>query len=147
MKNTAAEGNDSVKRRNTKQKNEIIDTLVALGSHVSAGEVYGAISKKNPALGRATVFRVLSDMADDGALLRVKTPSGDVRYDITTKPHYHVICRKCGRVADVGLDCEPSLLTHLTDTAGFAVDEEFIEFIGVCPACLSENNETKPSEK
>ena len=81
--------NDKTKipRRNTHQKQMILETLVKLGSHVSAGEIYKEIAKTSTDASRATVFRVLSDMADDGILLKINTTSGDCKYDITNYTH------------------------------------------------------------
>ena len=68
--NTDLLGADTKKRRNTAQKQIILDTLIRLGSHVSAGTIYRELQRTHPHIGRATVFRVLSDMAGDGSLLR-----------------------------------------------------------------------------
>ena len=65
---TDLSGIDSRKRRNTAQKQIILDTLKKLGSHVSATAVYQQLQLTHPNIGRATVFRVLSDMAADGIL-------------------------------------------------------------------------------
>ena len=123
------------RRRNTAQKQIILDTLIKLGSHVSAGAIYRELQTTNPDIGRATVFRVLSDMADDGQLLRVTVAGSDDRYDITTKPHCHVHCRVCGKVDDIWFDCEPALIAHIKSASGFKVEDEHIEFAGICREC------------
>lgn len=130
-----------LRRRNTPQKQLVFNTLVKLGSHVSAGEIYKEIARTTPEFSRATVFRVLSDMADDGILLRVFTTGGDCKYDVTTYPHYHVICRKCGRVSDVRLDSDIEVMSHLVSASGYRVEDVFIELSGLCPDC-SKNNRT-----
>ena len=123
------------KRRNTAQKQIILDTLIHLGSHVSAGTIYRELQRPPPHIGRATVFRVLSDMAGDGSLLRVTVAGSDDRFDITTRPHCHIHCRHCGKVDDIWLDCEPTLLEHIQSASGFRVDGEHIEFNGLCREC------------
>ena len=122
-------------RRNTTKKTWIIETLKSLGSHVSAGEVYGELRKTHPEVGRATVFRVLSDMANDGALLRIVMTGSDDKYDITAYPHNHVICRLCGRVGDVWLDGGEHIMEHVIDSCGYVLESERIEFSGICGAC------------
>ncbi len=123
------------KRRNTAQKQIILDTLIEMGSHVSAGAIYRKLQETHPEIGRATVFRVLSDMAEDGLLLRVTVAGSDDRYDITTGPHCHVHCRVCGQVDDIVFDCEPHLIPQIKSASGFQVESEHIEFSGICRKC------------
>lgn len=125
----------SVKRRNTVQKKLIVATLKRLNCHASAGMVFKELQETNPEIGRATVFRVLSAMADDGELQRLKFTDDDDRFDITLFPHSHIVCRCCGRVDDVWFDQNPDLASHVTDSAGFKVEEITIEFKGLCRSC------------
>lgn len=125
----------NVKRRNTVQKKLIVDTLKKLNCHASAGMVFRELQTTHPEIGRATVFRVLSAMADDGDLQRLKFTDDDDRFDITLFPHSHIVCRKCGRVDDVWFDSEPELVSHVRDAAGFRVDEMTVEFRGLCKTC------------
>ena len=124
-----------VKRRNTVQKKLIIDALKRLNCHASAGMILKELQQSNPEIGRATVFRVLSSMADDGELQRLKFTDDDDRFDVTLYPHSHIICRRCGRVDDVWFDQNPDLRNHVTDSAGFKVEEITIEFKGLCASC------------
>lgn len=133
---------DTPKRRSTAQKQIILETLVDLGSHVSAGAIFRELQKTHPHIGRATVFRVLSDMAKDGTLLRVPVNGSDDRFDITTAPHYHIFCRNCGKVDDVTLDFDPDLCAHIRDASGFSVEEEQIAFSGLCRKCQTPPSET-----
>ncbi len=123
------------KRRHTAQKQIILETLIEMGSHVSAGAIYRKLQETHPEIGRATVFRVLSDMADDGLLLRVTVAGSDDRYDVTTGPHCHVHCRLCGKVDDIAFDCEPHLIPQIKRASGFRVESEHIEFSGICREC------------
>lgn len=126
----------SVKRRNTLQKQIILDTLKSLHSHVSAGTVYQKVHETHPEIGRATVYRVLSDMADDGMLLRFNIDGGNDCYDITTSPHHHIKCHRCGRVDDVMINVKaPMEAIKAIDSSGFVVEDLRIEFIGLCNNC------------
>lgn len=126
----------TVKRRNTIQKKLIVDTLRSLGSHVSASAVYHELQRTHPEIGRATVFRVLSQLSEDGDLLRLSFSESDDRFDVTVYPHYHCICRKCGLVLDVDFDGDEIIENAHVD--GFEIEEAHIEFIGLCDKCKSE---------
>lgn len=122
-------------RRNTAQKQVILDTLKSLGSHKSATAVYSELQKTHPEIGRATVFRVLRAMAEDGVLLRIPVSDGEDRFDVTGFPHNHAVCRLCGAVDDVWLDEAMSIDEHITSASGFTIESERIEFIGLCKSC------------
>lgn len=127
--------NTKCHRRNTAQKQVILDTLISLGSHKSATAVYNELKRTRPEIGRATVFRVLRSMAEDGVLLRIPVSDGEDRYDVTHKPHNHAVCRICGAVDDVWLDDDVNIEGHITSTSGFTIESERIEFVGLCKAC------------
>ena len=134
--------NTEKKRRNTPQKQLILETLVNMGSHVSAGAIYKQLQETHPEIGRATVFRVLSEMTSDGILYRVQSTAGEDRFDITNDQHHHITCRLCGKVDDVWFDHEPHLTEQIRNASGFSVESEHIEFHGLCRECRQKNPET-----
>lgn len=127
--------NKATIRRNTAQKQIVLDTLISLGSHKSATAVYKELQNTHPEIGRATVFRVLRCMADDGILLRIPVSDGEDRFDVTHFPHNHAVCRMCGAVDDVWLDERMKIDEHITNTSGFTIESERIEFVGLCKTC------------
>lgn len=131
-----SEQSRGVKRRSTVQKRLILDALKRLNGHASAGMVLREVQSIDPDIGRATVFRVLSSMADDGELQRLHFSNEDDRFDVTLFPHSHILCKRCGRVDDVWFDREPELEAHIRDAGGFRVDSITIELRGLCIDCL-----------
>ena len=134
---TNGHSNPPKKKRNTQQKQMILETLSEMGSHVSAGAIFKELQKKHPGIGRATVFRVLSDMAADGSILRVRTIEGEDRYDITNFDHCHIICRRCGKVDDIWFDTPPEVFGHISSSSEFKVEKTHLEFIGLCKECAA----------
>lgn len=133
-------------RRNTKQKSVILEALDKLNCHASASMVYEEVHKDNPSISRATVFRVLSDSAEDGKLLRIHFTGEDDRFDITLEPHYHITCRRCGSVADVKLCAMKNPQEYITDSAGFTVESHHLEFTGLCSRCSAEEQNSAGKE-
>ena len=92
-------------QRNTVQQKIIAGQLAKLhGSHPTADEVYQSMKDEYPSISRATVYRNLNKMSDNGQALKVRVSSGADHFDDTLRPHYHVVCAKCGRVDDVEVD-------------------------------------------
>lgn len=124
------------KKRNTVQKEIVFDVFREMHNHPSAGMVYEAVHEKYPTISKATVYRLLAEAAEDGDVLRLKLNGTDDRYDVTLGTHYHIVCRKCGHVADVitGLDV-PQILNKTEGCESFQVEGCHVEFVGVCKNC------------
>lgn len=131
-------------QRNTVQQKIIAGQLAKLhGNHPTADEVYQSMKDEYPSISRATVYRNLNKMSDNGQALKVSVSSGADHFDDTLRPHYHVVCAKCGRVDDVEVDL-PSSVTESLDKAtapGFTITGYELLFCGLCSACAQERQE------
>ena len=127
-------------KRNTLQKRIVSDIFCSMHNHPSAGMVYEAVQEKFPGISKATVYRLLAEAAEEGKIQRLKLTDANDRYDITMEKHYHVVCRRCGAVADVEVDIDD---IGMTDSAqgheGFLVENCHVEFVGVCESCQKQN--------
>ena len=128
-------------KRNTLQKGIVFDIFRQMHNHPSAGMVYEAVHKKYPEISKATVYRLLADAAEEGDLLRLKLTGVDDRYDVTLGAHYHIVCRKCGHVADVKTDVNmPRIIGKTEGCENFLIEDCHMEFVGVCDACRCSDN-------
>ena len=128
-------------RRNTLQKGIVFEVFREMGNHPSAGMVYEAVHKKYPEISKATVYRLLAQAAEDGDLNRLKLAGADDRYDVTLENHYHIVCKRCGHVADVITEADVERI--MKDTVGcenFSVESCHMEFVGVCDKCRNADN-------
>lgn len=125
-----------MERRNTAKKRMILEELKSMHTHPTATELAERLAEKNCPVSRATVFRVLSDLADEGVIMRVEVENSDTRYDGNTHPHYHFKCRVCGKVEDVDLPYQESLDRAL-EQEGYEVSGHSTEFYGVCRECAA----------
>ena len=117
--------------RNTLQKEIIRSTLCSLKSHPTAPMLYEEIHKAHPSISRSTVYRVLGQMVEEGAVLRLGVAGSENRYDGTVTDHSHIRCRLCGRVDDL-----PKVeVTAPRDDAGYLIENCSVVYAGVCPDC------------
>ena len=91
-------------KRNTLQKKIVFEIFSQMHNHPSAGMVYDKVNEEYPGISKATVYRLLSEAADEGKIQRLKLSDASDRYDITVKKHCHIVCKGCGAVADVDVD-------------------------------------------
>ena len=121
--------------RNTVQRQIIIDVLRTLANHPTADEVYEAVHAEHPSVGRATVYRTLGRLADEGAIGRVRINNGADRFDHQTFAHYHVRCVRCGRVDDVMVAELRGIDDAAAAASGYRISGHSLQFDGICPAC------------
>lgn len=127
--------------RNTRQRKSVLESVRRLGCHPTAEEVYRDISLLLPSISRATVYRNLHVLADEGALLRVCEPDGAARYDHRADRHFHAVCDICGRCEDVFFAPPPELFSPLSE--GFRITGYSLIFSGICARCLENKKETE----
>lgn len=120
--------------RNTIQRDMVLEAVHKL-NHPSADEVFRVIQSSYPAISRATVYRNLGLLVEQGRLRRVSLPDLADHFDITLPGHYHIACKGCGKVVDAELPYMSTLLDGLSRPHGFVVDEHDIVLRGYCPDC------------
>jgi Fur family ferric uptake transcriptional regulator len=111
---------------------------VALRPHGTADDVAEVVRSEIGAISRQAVYDALGVLADKGLIRRIQPGRSPARFeDRVGDNHHHVICRVCGRMADV--DCAIGATPCLTaaDDSGFEIDEAEVVYWGRCPACVA----------
>jgi len=94
-----------------------------------ARERLGAVSTQ-------AVYDIVSALEEAGLVRRIQPAGHASHYEGRVGDnHHHVVCRRCGAVADV--DCAVGAMPCLqpSSTSGFTIEEAEINFWGLCPAC------------
>ena len=121
--------------RNTVQKEIVLEALSALANHPTADAVYERIHQAHPSVSKATVYRLLGKMADNGQILRVRINNGADHFDHQTFPHYHVRCTNCGNVDDVVIPLLSAADEMADQATSYTNITSSLQFDGLCPAC------------
>jgi Fur family transcriptional regulator, stress-responsive regulator len=109
---------------------------VARDPHATADAVVEAVRAELGSISVQAVYDVLSVLVDVGLVRRIQPAGSPARFEARVRDnHHHVICRSCGRTADV--DCAVGAAPCLTalDDAGFEIDEAEVIYWGRCPEC------------
>jgi len=122
-------------RRNTVQRQIVLETLKKLDTHPTAVDVYSEIHKTHPTIGQATVYRNLRQLAEGGEIGALMLPDDLGRFDGRVDRHYHFKCKNCGRIFDVDIDYLTGINETVQQKYGFQVDEHDVVFRGICPEC------------
>lgn len=121
-------------KRQTVQKNIIIDTVTKMCIHPTALEVYQEIIINYPSISKATVYRNLKELVMDGIIRKIEMPSSPDRYDFNNHNHYHLECLECREVKDSYIDYF-SEINKQAATDDFTVLSHDIVFKGICNKC------------
>ena len=128
-------------RRNTRQRQLVLDAVRSRCDHPTADQVYQAVRAQDCHVSRATVYRNLHLLADAGDILSIKVPGGE-RFDLRADAHPHIICSSCGRVADVPFErggaYEDTLDERVSLATSWQVSTHSLVFTGLCPHCVAE---------
>ncbi|MCL2846620.1 MAG: transcriptional repressor [Firmicutes bacterium] len=119
-------------KRNTVQRQIILDAITQLGNHPTAEMVYSHVVKRHPSIGRATVYRNLSTAASDGEILSVGVLDGAMRFDHNNHAHSHFVCDGCARIIDVPVPCLNEHFASLTD---IDITRAELTLRGLCKNC------------
>ena len=110
------------------------------GHHLSAEEVHLHLRREKSEIGLATVYRSLELMSELGILQRLEFGEGKSRYEINSADplehhHHHLICNKCGKIAEFADDLLERLETDIMEKNGFEVSDHQVIFFGLCRDC------------
>ena len=122
-------------QRNTVQRSLVLSAMEHLHKHPTADEVYEYLHTDHPGISKATVYRNLNVLCENGDLFRLSLPSAADRFDLAPHAHYHVKCRCCGKIEDVDIPYLESLQQEVSQATGYALNTYQMVFEGVCPAC------------
>ncbi len=114
---------------------------VAGRPHCTADDVAKDVRAEIGAISRQAVYDVLGMLAEKGLVRSIQPAGSPTRYeDRVGDNHHHVICRACGKTADV--DCAVGETPCLTaaDDSGYQIDSAEVIFWGTCPKCLAETS-------
>lgn len=124
-----------MERRNTIQKQLVLDAVSSLACHATAEEVYAYVAKQHPSVGKGTVYRNLNILASEGAILKIEVPGKAEHFDHNVHSHYHVVCVKCSRMFDVDMEPLTDMKQRIRNTNGIDFLDYDLVFKGICPNC------------
>ena len=119
---------------------------VAGHPHITADAVAEIVRSQIGAISLQSVYDALGLLVSERLIRRIQPSGSPARFeDRVGDNHHHLICRTCGRVADI--DCSVGAAPCLTplDDRGYQVDEAEVAYWGRCPDCLEQSRTSSPA--
>lgn len=122
--------------RVTDQRLAVYRALAEDTSHPTAESLFANVQERMPSMSLATLYRTLEFLEKEKLIKRVSAPEAIGRYDANIEPHQHLVCRGCGKLADLHIDEFVQALPKFKD---FTVEEMDIRYVGLCGECSKQN--------
>jgi Fur family ferric uptake transcriptional regulator len=123
--------------RRSGKRDLIVAAFLQQEGHLSADDLFDLVRKRDPRVGRATVYRTLQWMVDGGVARRVDFGEGRFRFEPSFRHprHFHLICKTCnGSFEFLSSDIE-LLIEEITAERGFSPTQSVLQVYGTCEAC------------
>jgi Fur family transcriptional regulator, ferric uptake regulator len=120
----------------TDQRLTILRALHADSEHVTAQEVFEAVSQVDGTIGFATVYRFLRKLTEFGFVTEVRMGGLPARYELTPQSHHdHLTCTQCGKICEFENSTIERLQEAVARDFGFQLTSHVLELYGLCPDC------------
>jgi Fur family transcriptional regulator, ferric uptake regulator len=116
----------------------ILELLDEQTCALSAVEIERALSERRREVSRASVYRVMEELAEIGLVQRVEIGQGIVRYEPVRDGHghhHHLVCDHCGRLEPFTDDGLERAIRRLSERLPVHVSEHEIVLHGSCEDC------------
>lgn len=121
-------------RRSTHQRRLVLEAVRGRRDHPTADDIFLEVRGRDERISRATVYRNLHLLADDGEITSVRAGCCE-RFDARREAHAHLLCTGCGAVSDAPLPYHAELDREVAGLAGYAGVAHATLFEGLCPSC------------
>lgn len=126
-------------KRNTWQREAVREALGSSDAFVSAQSLYSELRDTGNAIGLATVYRALADLATLGEADSLQSADGENLYRACTpgQHHHHLICRKCGTTIEIKADAVERWAQSVAADHGFTQANHVVDVFGLCAECTA----------
>ena len=113
------------------------------GNCVTADDIYIYFMSENCKIGKATIYRCLDRLVENGEVKKFLSDSGGcamyqlIDADNGCDRHFHLKCTACGRI--IHMDCAfmNEFEKHISEHHGFKVDNARTVIYGLCGECAA----------
>lgn len=131
---------------NTKQREKILQFLIENKDlNITADEILKHFSSLGEKIGKATVYRYLSNLEDENIIRKYMLEEKKCycyQYIEGKKcdEHYHLRCEKCDKI--IHLECEEieNIQNHILKEHDFELDKTKTILYGICSKCKKSNS-------
>lgn len=104
--------------------------------HMTAEKVYKTLLDDGEEIGLATVYRVLTQFEAAGLVKRHHFEGGNSVFELNRGEHHdHMVCVKCGKVAEFKDEVIERRQIEISERLGFELTDHCFYLYGLCKSC------------
>ena len=123
----------------TKYEKDIFAIVNTSREHLTVEQIFQKLRDIHPQVVLATVYNNLNRLLEEGLIRKVSVEGMPDRYD-KMKKHDHLVCKRCGKLADVTLE---DLTASLKKQLGSDFLSYDLKVFYICPACREKEDGNK----
>jgi Fur family ferric uptake transcriptional regulator len=128
--------------RVTAAKRAVVTVLARSEEHLTADDLIERVTANSPSTAPSTVYRVLQQLEDIGAVEHVHAGREPAFYHLREIGHPHLVCNDCGAIIDVPDRLLAPLRAEALRHYGFVVDTHHAAILGRCATCTAPSPST-----
>ncbi|MEJ4099300.1 Fur family transcriptional regulator [Corynebacterium mastitidis] len=134
--------------RKTKQREAVVDVLIALNNFSSAKTIHHELARRGTPVGLSTVYRTLQSLADVQAVDVLSVAGGEslYRHCLSEEHHHHLVCTRCGCTKEIDGGPVEHWAKEIAARYGFSLTGHDAEVYGLCPACREEQERSRSED-
>lgn len=120
--------------RVTPQRIAILEAIMRLNNHPSAEQIIEDVKANHPNISVGTVYKVLDSFVENSIVNKVKTTSGNMRFDPMLRKHHHLYCTETDRIEDYEDDELDKLISDYLIEKGisdFKIEDFKLQITGI----------------
>jgi len=123
----------------TSQRMAIAETLFGSHEHLTADDLYLLVKKRDPRVGRVTVYRTLAVMVEAGLVEERQFRKDRVLYEHVVGHHHHdhMVCVTCGKIIEFESPKIEAEQDAAAKKAGFTIYHHSHTLFGACRDCAA----------
>jgi Fe2+ or Zn2+ uptake regulation protein len=123
--------------RVTPTKRLLLEIMIREPGHRTTDDLITAVQADGPDVAASTIYRILEELERIGLVEHSHAGKGPATYHLRTTAHGHLVCQRCGSMAEADPELFSQLVHEALDRYGFAVDPHHFAVLGECRACRS----------
>ena len=130
-------------QRWTRQKDQIANRLSELaitGADFTIEDLWQDLRLADPHVGRATIFRAVERLANQGLLNRIEFADGSHTYRACgdSRHHHHLTCIKCHQVVEIEICLPTEKFALIGLENNYKIEGHSLTLFGLCEVCQKE---------
>ena len=121
----------------TPQRTAVLEEIIKDKGHRESEEIYLALKKRGQHVSRATVYRTMDILVNNGFARKMNLGDGRARYEskVNSPHHDHLVCMDCGLIVEF-MDQEiEDLQDKIAIQYDFQLKRHIHQLFGLCKKC------------